>query len=84
MFSTERDASKVALVHLVARLRAGGFQLLDTQFLTEHLSTFAAEEISRADYAQRLASAVAGKADFGRIGPYAGGDAAMQEISQAS
>jgi leucyl/phenylalanyl-tRNA--protein transferase len=84
MFSTERDASKVGLVHLVARLKAGGFRLLDTQFLTEHLSTFGAEEISRADYAQRLASAVADKADFGRIDPYAGGAAAMQEISQAS
>ena len=84
MFSTERDASKVALVHLIARLKAGGFRLLDTQFLTEHLSTFGAEEISRADYGQRLASAVDGKADFGRIDPYAGGVAAMQEISQAS
>jgi len=84
MFSTERDASKVALVHLVARLKAGGFRLLDAQFLTEHLSTFGAEEISRADYAQRLASAVAGKAAFSRIDPYAGGAAAMQEISQAS
>jgi leucyl/phenylalanyl-tRNA--protein transferase len=84
MFSTERDASKVALVHLVARLRAGGFTLLDTQFLTDHLASFGAEEISRADYSRRLASAVAGKADFGRMNPYAGGAAAMQEISQAS
>jgi leucyl/phenylalanyl-tRNA--protein transferase len=84
MFSTERDASKVALVHLVARLKAGGFTLLDTQFLTDHLSTFGAEEISRADYAQRLASAIARPADFGRIGDYVGGAAAVQEISQAS
>ncbi len=84
MFSTERDASKVALAHLVARLRAGGFTLLDTQFLTEHLSTFGAEEISRADYIQRLRSALSRQADFGRIDPYAGGTAAMQEISQAS
>jgi len=84
MFSTERDASKVALAHLVARLKAGGFRLLDTQFLTQHLASFGAEEISRADYAQRLARAVAGKADFDRIDPYAGGAAAMQEISQAS
>ena len=84
MFSTERDASKVALAHLVARLRVGGFTLLDTQFLTDHLSTFGAEEISRADYAQRLASAISRPADFGRIDPYAGGAAAMQEISQAS
>jgi leucyl/phenylalanyl-tRNA--protein transferase len=84
MFSTERDASKVALAHLVARLRAGGFTLLDTQFLTEHLSTFGAEEISRAEYIQRLRSALSRQADFGRIDPYAGGTAAMQEISQAS
>jgi leucyl/phenylalanyl-tRNA--protein transferase len=84
MFSTQRDASKVALAHLVARLKAGGFRLLDTQFLTEHLSSFGAEEISRADYAHRLADALAEEADFARIGPYAGGAAAMQEISQAS
>jgi leucyl/phenylalanyl-tRNA---protein transferase len=84
MFSTERDASKVALAHLVARLRFGGFQLLDTQFLTDHLSSFGAEEISRADYARRLAAALPVEADFGRMNPYAGGVAAMQVISQAS
>jgi leucyl/phenylalanyl-tRNA--protein transferase len=84
MFSTERDASKVALTHLVARLRFGGFQLLDTQFLTEHLSSFGAEEISRADYARRLAAALALDADFSQLDPYAGGVAAMQVISQAS
>jgi leucyl/phenylalanyl-tRNA--protein transferase len=84
MFSTERDASKVALTHLVARLKAGGFTLLDTQFLTEHLATFGAEEISRADYGRQLARAVAAQADFNRIGAYVGGAAAMQEISQAS
>jgi len=84
MFSTERDASKVALTHLVARLKFGGFRLLDTQFLTEHLSTFGAEEISRVDYGRRLAQALKVDADFGRLGPYAGGGAAMQVISQAS
>jgi leucyl/phenylalanyl-tRNA--protein transferase len=84
MFSTERDASKVALAHLVARLRVGGFLLLDTQFLTDHLSSFGAEEISRAAYAKRLASALSAEADFGRMDPYAGGVAAMQVISQAS
>jgi leucyl/phenylalanyl-tRNA---protein transferase len=84
MFSTERDASKVALAHLIARLRVGGFRLLDTQFLTDHLSGFGAEEISRADYVKRLAKALAGDADFGRMDPYAGGAAAMQVISQAS
>jgi len=84
MFSTERDASKVALAHLVARLKVGGFTLLDTQFLTEHLSSFGAEEISRADYARRLAAALAIDADFGRLDPYGGGAGAMQVISQAS
>ena len=84
MFSTERDASKVALTHLVARLKAGGFTLLDAQFLTEHLATFGAVEIPRADYVQRLASALEVRADFRRIDPYAGGGAAMQAITQAS
>ena len=64
MFSQARDASKVALVHLVARLRLGGFLLLDSQFLTEHLAQFGAHEIPRADYKQRLAAAVAAEADW--------------------
>jgi leucyl/phenylalanyl-tRNA--protein transferase len=84
MFSLERDASKVALVHLVARLKAGGFLLLDTQFLTEHLASFGAEEISRAEYGRRLAAALAATADFGRLSAHAGGAAAAQLISQAS
>lgn len=50
MFHRERDASKVALTHLVARLRAGGFSLLDTQFMTPHLASLGAIEISRKDY----------------------------------
>jgi leucyl/phenylalanyl-tRNA--protein transferase len=58
MFSRERDASKVALVHLVARLRLGGFQLLDTQFVTAHLAQFGAVEIPRAAYKTRLAAAL--------------------------
>jgi len=58
MFSRTRDASKVALVHLVARLRLGAFSLLDSQFLTEHLSQFGAHEIPRAEYKRRLAQAV--------------------------
>ncbi len=64
MFSRARDASKVALVHLVARLRLGGFTLLDAQFLTEHLSQFGAREIPRADYKRRLAQAVSATADW--------------------
>ena len=58
MFSFARDASKIALAHLVARLRLGGFRLLDTQFVTEHLAQFGAEEIPRDVYKQLLAAAV--------------------------
>ena len=64
MFSIERDASKVALVHLVARLKRGGFQLLDTQFLTEHLAQFGAIEIPRDDYVKVLDVALRGEAIF--------------------
>jgi leucyl/phenylalanyl-tRNA--protein transferase len=58
MFSRATDASKVALVHLVARLRLCGFVLLDTQFLTTHLARFGAVEIPKADYKRRLADAL--------------------------
>lgn len=58
MFSRSRDASKVALVSLVARLRLGGFTLLDTQFVTTHLAQFGAVEIPRDEYKSRLARAV--------------------------
>ncbi|MGA9013895.1 MAG: leucyl/phenylalanyl-tRNA--protein transferase [Acetobacteraceae bacterium] len=64
MFSMVRDTSKVALVHLVARLRLGGFRLLDTQFVTAHLSQFGAEELPRDDYKVRLAHALTVPADF--------------------
>jgi leucyl/phenylalanyl-tRNA--protein transferase len=58
MFSRERDASKVALVYLVERLRHAGFTLLDTQFLTPHLASFGALEIPRVEYQARLAEAL--------------------------
>jgi leucyl/phenylalanyl-tRNA---protein transferase len=58
MFSFVTDASKVALVHLVARLRLGGFRLLDTQFVTAHLAQFGAREIARDQYKARLAEAL--------------------------
>lgn len=90
MFSHVRDASKVALVHLAARLIAGGFKLLDAQFMTEHLAQFGAEEISRREYRKRLERALAAEADFQRAaaGASAGagagaGVAALQLISQA-
>lgn len=58
MFSRERDASKVALAHLMVRLRLGGFQLLDTQFITEHLTQFGAVEIPRQAYHAKLEAAL--------------------------
>ena len=64
MFSRATDASKAALVHLVARLRLGGFVLLDTQFVTDHLQGFGAVEISRDDYRRRLAEAIECQAVF--------------------
>lgn len=64
MFSRETGASKVALVHLVARLRAAGFALLDTQFVTGHLCRFGAIEIPRNEYRRRLAAAMERKTDF--------------------
>src|SRR5581483_4144905 len=67
MFHTARDASKVALVHLVARLRAGGFVLLDTQFITDHLRTFGAIEIEREQYHRHLEAALVGQADFAAL-----------------
>ena len=67
MFHTARDASKVALVHLVARLRAGGFTLLDTQFVTEHLRTFGTIEISRRQYHRLLEAALVGEGNFASL-----------------
>jgi leucyl/phenylalanyl-tRNA--protein transferase len=64
MFHVERDASKVALVHLVARLRRGGFRLLDTQFVTPHLASFGALEVSRREYQGLLDAAIHLQADF--------------------
>ena len=66
MFSRERDTSKVALVHLTARLIKGGFRLLDCQFMTEHLRSFGAIEIPRDDFRALLADAVEGTANFQR------------------
>jgi len=83
MFSTARDASKVALVHLVARLIAGGFQLLDAQFITDHLRQFGAEQIDRASYHVRLADALAATADVHRLASTTTGGEALEIISAA-
>ncbi|MBL9011248.1 MAG: leucyl/phenylalanyl-tRNA--protein transferase [Alphaproteobacteria bacterium] len=64
MFSRRTDASKVALCGLVSVLKAGGYRLLDTQYLTGHLTQFGAVEISRRDYRRRLAEAIARPAQF--------------------
>jgi len=64
MFSRARDASKVSLVHLVARLKKGGFRLLDTQFVTRHLSQFGAVELPRGGYRSLLAGALDVNAKF--------------------
>ena len=66
MFSRAKDASKVALVYLVARLRIAEYRLLDTQFITEHLKQFGAIEISRQDYHYLLRKALSYEADFYR------------------
>ena len=64
MFSRMTDASKISLAHLVARLKRGGYSLLDTQFVTDHLSQFGAVEIPRAEYRARLARAIQQPAYF--------------------
>jgi leucyl/phenylalanyl-tRNA--protein transferase len=84
MFSVARDASKVALAHLVARLKTGGYRLLDAQFATDHLEQFGAIEISQDDYLARLDAALAVEADFYRLPPEAGPALVLQAISQAS
>ncbi len=67
MFHRARDASKVALVHLVDRLRAGGFVILDTQFITDHLAQFGAYEVSREEYLGRLKRAMNAKGRWDAI-----------------
>jgi len=64
MFHRMTDASKVAMVHLAARLKAGGYRLLDTQFVTDHLSQFGALEIERSEYQAMLKSALGVQAVF--------------------
>jgi leucyl/phenylalanyl-tRNA--protein transferase len=71
MFSRATDGSKLALVHLARHLSAQGFQLFDTQFLTEHLARMGGIEIGRAEYRRRLARAIATPAEFG-TGPIPG------------
>jgi leucyl/phenylalanyl-tRNA---protein transferase len=67
MFHRARDASKIALVHLVARLKTGGYRLLDTQFVTDHLKTFGACEVPRRQYHKLLDAALAGEGRFDAV-----------------
>jgi len=64
VYIVNHSESKVALVHLVARMRLGGYTLLDTQFVTAHLTQFGAEEIPRDSYKSRLAEALAAPAEW--------------------
>jgi len=84
MFSRERDASKVALVHLVARLKVGGFRLLDTQFTTRHLKQFGVTEIDRRHYQRLLDEAIRRDADFYRWDGGLTGEDILQSVSQTS
>jgi leucyl/phenylalanyl-tRNA--protein transferase len=87
MFHRVRDASKVALVHLVGRLRAGGFTLLDTQYVTPHLETFGAVAVPQRRYHRLLEAALAGQADFAALdaeGPVSGAQALAHAAPGAS
>lgn len=84
MFSRTTDASKIALVWLVARLNAGGFTLLDTQFVTEHLRRLGATEVSRARYHQLLEQALARPADFYSLADDASPETVLQLSTQRS
>ena len=87
MFSLRRDVSKIALAHLVARLKAGSYKLLDTQFVTEHLSQFGAIEIPRGRYHDMLRPAVDARANFyelGGAGAAVSGGTVLQLITQMS
>ena len=87
MFTRRRDASKIALAHLVARLHVGGFRLLDTQFITAHLQRLGAIEVARNVYARLLDEAVAQQADFFAYDGLGGGasdELVLQSLSQMS
>ena len=87
MFSRATDASKIALVHLVARLKLGGFELLDAQFHNPHLEQFGLEEISRDDFRAKLWRALRVNADFysaGSRGLSMAGSTSLQAITQIS
>lgn len=83
MFSYETDASKVALVHLAGRLIAGGFTLLDCQFVTEHLRQFGTVEIDRTEFHKLLDTALATVADFNALPKVTGGAEVLDLVKRA-
>ena len=84
MFHTKTNASKIALCYLVARLKAGGFTLLDTQFVAEHLNQFGVKEIARDDYLKRLETAIEKPSDFYSMATDASSETILQLITQIS
>ena len=82
MFSVERDVSKIALVHLCGRLIAGGFVLLDTQFVTEHLRQFGTVEVDREEFQSRLEEALKVSTDFHRLPYGASSDEILAQIGK--
>ncbi|MEP0235402.1 leucyl/phenylalanyl-tRNA--protein transferase [Roseibium sp.] len=83
MFTRETDASKVCLTHLVARMIAGGFHLLDTQFVTDHLSRFGTIEVSRDIYNVELAKALQLDGDFFALAPETRGEDILTILQEA-
>lgn len=84
MFSTETDASKVALVYLVARLVHGGFSLLDTQFVTDHLRQFGTVELDKAAFHAALEAAIGQKTDYLALDPKAPADEVLAIVRRAA
>ncbi|HNS87423.1 MAG TPA: leucyl/phenylalanyl-tRNA--protein transferase [Parvularculaceae bacterium] len=84
MFSLERDASKIAMLHLIARLKIGGFRLLDTQFFTPHLAQFGVMEYPDTDYQLMLEDCMPLKADFFAAGPQLSTETVLQSITHTS
>ncbi len=84
MFSAERDASKVALIYLLARLKYGRFSLLDTQFVTDHLRRFGAIEVNRERFQRLLEKALLRRSDFLGLSAKVSPDSVLQLVSQTS
>lgn len=84
MFTTQRDSSKIALIYLAARLRYGGFCLLDTQFLTDHLVTFGAVEVSRERFQRLLDEALLGSGEFSALPEDWPPSSVLQLVNQTS